>query len=310
MANDAKMAQMEKLVKMLAGMDESILGEVGIRREGTQIIVPEGMAIDEAILWLQRKKAAEEKVINIRWDIACAPLDGVLALGRALREVYGFTNLRGNPSFFGERPPQVIRVCIGNDKGTLLYEDAILGRMQPPTWEGGHLQAQITGEPKLVVTGEVKAKFASAVDTIQKKTLEHLVKQSIYKGKAIMLDLSYLDGVTAYDPMNHAPQFMDLDGVKDEHLILNKTTEMELNSGPFTIIEATEACKANNVPLKHGCLLHGPYGSGKSMTAKVTAAKAVRNGWTFIYLKQTKHLAAALKLAELHAPAVLFAEDK
>ena len=45
------------------------------------------------------------------------------------------------------------------------------------------------------------------------------------------------------------------------------------------------------------------------MTARVIAAKCERNNWTFIYLKQTQHIAAALKIAELYSPAVLFSED-
>lgn len=296
--------KMRLLNSLLSGLDQSLLGEVGVRREGTQIIIPNGMSIDEAITWLERKKQSEEKIIAVRWDIPCAPLDGGIALSKALKKVYGFTALSGNPSFFGERPPQIIRVPTSTNS----FEEVILGRMQPPAWEKGYLQVQITGEPKLVVTGEIKAKFSAAVDEIQRLTIEILKAESIYKGKAIILDMSYLDE-NNFDPITHAPTFMDVSTVVDKNLILNRETEMELTANIFTLIERSQDCRDNNIPLKHGLLLYGPFGTGKSMTARVTAAKCERNGWTFIYLKQTQHIAAALKLAELHAPAVVFAED-
>ena len=77
----------------------------------------------------------------------------------------------------------------------------------------------------------------------------------------------------------------------------------------YTLIEQTEACRKNKIPLKHGCLLMGPFGTGKTLCASVTAAKCVRNHWTFIYLKNCKHLAHALRMAQLYAPAVVFTED-
>jgi transitional endoplasmic reticulum ATPase len=82
-----------------------------------------------------------------------------------------------------------------------------------------------------------------------------------------------------------------------------------LTSNIFTLLEQTEACRTNGIPLKHGCILVGKFGTGKTLTARVTASKAVRNGWTFIYLKTPKLIAYALKMAEMYAPAVVFCED-
>jgi transitional endoplasmic reticulum ATPase len=97
--------------------------------------------------------------------------------------------------------------------------------------------------------------------------------------------------------------------VDENGLILNPTTEFELKANVFTLIEQTEACKKNKIPLKHGCLLMGPFGTGKTLCAQVTASKCVRNGWTFIYLKNCRHLAHGLRMAQLYAPAVVFTED-
>ena len=53
----------------------------------------------------------------------------------------------------------------------------------------------------------------------------------------------------------------------------------------------------------------GPYGTGKTLTAYVTAKKAVNNGFTFIYLKSVLDLAQGFQFARMYAPAVIFAED-
>jgi transitional endoplasmic reticulum ATPase len=63
------------------------------------------------------------------------------------------------------------------------------------------------------------------------------------------------------------------------------------------------------VPLTRGVLLYGPYGTGKTMTAYVSALKAVRSGWTFIYLESVQDLKKGLEFAAKYAPCVLFAED-
>jgi len=82
-----------------------------------------------------------------------------------------------------------------------------------------------------------------------------------------------------------------------------------LQLGLFTPIEHSEACRAAQVPLKRGVLLEGPYGTGKTLTALVTASKANRNGWTFIYLKSIYDLEEGLKFASMYEPAVIFVED-
>ena len=102
---------------------------------------------------------------------------------------------------------------------------------------------------------------------------------------------------------------MDLNGVRDSDLILNETVQFALESNVYALIEHTRECKAAKIPLRHGMLLAGTYGTGKTLTAKVIAQKCVTHGWTFVYLEHVKDLAHGLRVAEMFAPAVLFAED-
>lgn|SRR5678815_5133030 len=279
--------------------------DVKVRREGTMIILPDGMSYREARVWLQRQEEAEEKNVAVHCSIPCFPLDGVIALRRALEERYGFTAYTDTPDpFFGPQPPVMVQVTLFD--GSL--ETAPIGRIQPPMLEGGYLNASC-GKMTVEVSGEVKKKFESEVQAVLARTKELLVARSIYRGTAVILNLDWIRDDEKFHPEKHAPLFMDVTDVDENGLILNKVTMQSLTCNIFTLLEETEACRQNGIPLKHGCLMAGDFGTGKTLTARVTASKAVRNGWTFIYLKTPEEVALALKMAEMYAPAVLFTED-
>lgn len=301
----------ERLLAQLAAEVniESKFKDVSVRREGTQIIIPAGMTYPEARLWISRQEEAEEKNVAISASIPCFPLDGVIALKRAMTEIYGFTAYADTPTFFGPKPPVMVQVKLSDGQ----YETAPIGRIQPPMYEGGFLNAHCT-EMALSVSGEVKKKFEPQVKQVLDLTSRYLREQSIYRGRAFILDLAWMEGEDSmvsdrFNPVTHAPQFMDVSDVDENGLILNQETMFALTSNIFTLIEQSEACKQNGIPLKHGCILVGPYGTGKTLTARVTASKAVRNHWTFLYLKTPDRIAHTLKMAEMYAPAVVFTED-
>ncbi len=280
--------------------------DCAIERGGTKIILPPDMSYYEGRVWLQRREEAEEKTVSIHAEFACYPLDGIICLCRAMEEVYGFTALKGFDGWFGENPPTIVQVK--DAKGGL--HSAPLGKIQAPTWEGGYISVNLRRECKLSVSGEVKRKHEAEVKRILTRTEEIIKTHSIYKAEAIIVDLSWMDGPPgAFNPMECAPQFMDVKDIMESDLILSETTEFDLRTNVYMLLEKTDACIRNSIPLKQGVLLKGPYGVGKTLTAKVIAEKATRNGWTFIYLKDVKHVAKALKLAEMFSPAVVFAED-
>ena len=287
-----------------AGVQSIRFKDVKVIREGDQIILPKGMSYDEGRKWLTRQEEAEEKIIAIRAVIPCFPLDGAIALKRAMEEVYGFLALTDTPTMWGPQPPTMVQVKLAD--GTV--ETAPIDRMQPPMYEGGYLNASVA-QMTLVIQGEVKKKFEPEVKKIVKLTEEILKEESIYRGQAFILDLQWLKDEEDFHPEQNAPVYMDVSKVDEDGLILNSDTMFSLTSNVFTLLERTEACRANGIPLKHGCILAGTFGTGKTLTARVTASKAVRNGWTFIYLKTPDMLAHTLKLAEMYGPAVVFTED-
>lgn len=273
---------------------------VEVVRDGKKIIIPPGMTYKDARLWLTRQEESEESVIRVSTNIACFPFDGMIALARAMEETFGYIEAEID-GFFGPQPP--IHVKVPKADGS--YANAIVGKISCPKWEGGYIMAKIDGA-SVTVRGEIKKKFEPEVNAILDLTKHYIATTSIYRSQAIFMDLGWMNGEREFDVVNDSPKFLT---TGDAKLILNETVETELNTSAFMLIERTEACRANGISLKHGILLQGTFGTGKTMTAKATAKKAVANKWTFIYLTRAEDLANGLKIAKMYAPAVIFAED-
>lgn len=284
--------------------------DVAVKHEGAQIILPlvngTPMSFKDAREWLTRKEEEENQVTNVFHVLTCSPLDGAVAFQRALSEKYGWTQMVPTPGFFGDNPPVMVGVKISTTE-TLQVP---LGRVEIPGIDG-YLETGIKAKPSpaFIISGEVKKKHAEHINDIVTLTKKFLKEQSIYRGQAVKVSFKYEREDERYDPLEHCPQFMDLQGIKDDDLIFGEQVIASINIGLFAPIEYSDACRKFKVPLKRGVLLYGPYGTGKTMTAYVTALKAVRNGWTFIYLDSVRDLKKGLEFAAQYAPCVLFAED-
>jgi hypothetical protein len=237
--------------------------------------------------------------------IPCYPLDGIVAFNRAMDEVYGFTKA-SRVSFWGEEPPVAVAVKTGPGREDVVH--AVHGTLSPVTWEGGNLTVDVnmTAPLAIQISGAFKRKFEREVLELVSEAERRLVEHSIYRGKPVEIDLSFLKS-GEFDPELNAPVFMDVDG--DIPLILPHDIEVRLQGTLWNVMRHPDAYKSNHIAFKRAILLAGTYGTGKTQTAKYTAKVASESGLGFFYLKNPTYFTNAFELAAMYGPSVLFVED-
>jgi hypothetical protein len=307
-----KMAEVSQAIvpSELVGRESSVV-------EGTAVVEPQfevlrfGSRFVRANSYKELHKALlqaeelEEQPVEISFEFDCYPLDGIVAVNRALEKVYGFTHAKERMTFFGPKPPRRLNIQTALDESV----HVVYGEMAPPAWEGGSLTMFVKGASAplaLGVSGVIKRKFEGSIKEVVETAKMYLKMHSIYRGKAVELDMSYV-GTENFDPTQCAPKFMDV--TKEVMLILPRDIEFELQTEVWDVMKRPEDFRINGVAVKRGVLLKGKFGTGKSLTSYYTAQIAEEHGWTYFYLKTPEKFLPAYKLAQLYSPSVLFVED-
>lgn len=143
----------------------------------------------------------------------------------------------------------------------------------------------------------VKEKFQGEAERFLNEIEKELDINSIYRGKAITINR----------------EFLNLTGVSTEGIVFPSRTETLLRSQLWSIIEEPEACAAMSVYPQRKILFHGPFGSGKTLAALLTAKKGVEHKWTVIYMPPAEGLSQrsglGLAIARKYQPAIFLMED-
>lgn len=284
--------------------------DVQIVRQGGKIVLPEAWPNDKmydmGIEWLTRKKKEAETEFAVMAEFDAFPLDGAVALHRALADIYGWVDSVPTPGFFGPSPPALIAV----PTGVKSFVQVPWGRLQIPG-VAGFLNTALKPHPvpKFVLNGKTLNKHKEEIGRVIERTRYFLESQSIYKGQAVRLSLRWKREEDDFDPMEHAPKYIDLGQDAVSRLILSREAAKSVEVCVFGHIRYREQILREEGKWKRGVLLAGPYGCGKSMTAKATAQVAVENGVTFVYIDDARDLAEAYKFARQYMPAVIFCED-
>jgi transitional endoplasmic reticulum ATPase len=263
------------------------------------------MTEEDAIEALQRVIVAKNTVYTISENVPCHFYDGMVAFARALKHKYGFSQAVPTPGFFGPQPPQFVHVKTGpnpNDNIQVPFGSFKLPNISGVLQTGYNI---VKGIPVLNISGKVKAREKHIVMEIVNLTKQFSKAESIYSGKSIILERNDADDGIDF---NEQLEFFDAARGTDKP-IFNRDIERLIDVAVMTPITKSSICRARNIPLKRGVLLSGPYGTGKSMTAKYIAKVANENGWTFILCKSSMSLKYALNFAKMYQPCVIFAED-
>ena len=276
-----------------------------IRTDKKQIQIPESMSFEQVGKWAFKMADESEKVVSFQHVFEAFPLDGAYALRQALDSLFGWTSLEGTPSMFGSTPPTLVAVEVNPGE----YVKIPWGRMTIPGVSGYLETKAFKDRPGFILEGQCKRKHEHVLDELLATVKQSLKDNSIYKGRAFKIDFSWTEGGNEFDLEKNAPQFLNTDSIKPDQLIFSDTVERRITDSIFSPIIHREACRLRGLAGKRGVLLAGPYGTGKTLTATVTAKISEDNGTTFILLDNVQHLALALEMARQYQPAVIFAED-
>lgn len=276
--------------KIIQGGKSSVLEqkvnqyEMAMKDKFVKIMSQPGIKYADALDYIDNELKQSKKMAKINYRIRCFRNDGIYQLNQAISQVFGavVSKEQRNPS--GESSVQTVDITLAD--GTRVkapYGDISLEGLG----EGSSININYDSSTHdLVITGKCQFRFSSLMDDIIEVTKHNLRTNSIYKGQA--LEISDIND----------PKILDLSGIDRQLMVLSKETEYALRPIYARIMNPT-MCLEKGIPLKFGALLEGGYGTGKTLLAFKLAKKAVANNWMFIYLKDPKLLAEALRMSKI-----------
>ena len=284
------------ILTKLAELGGSQFQESSIERSGTKLRIPATMTPQRAVKHIEAFIEAEEEVTAFTRTFPYRPWDGAAATERAIRVLTGTSGIgKAQVSFFGKNPPQRMTVATGVDETI----EVPWGIIEVPLFDG-ELRLDSFADREygtlFVINAYAPKKFAGSINGLFNLIQEELEQRSIYKGKA------FNGGET--------PEFIDLSSVDPTTVVYSDDVMVSLDTNIWAMLEHSDAMRREGVSLKRSVLLHGPYGTGKTLGGILTAQKATANGWTFIKARPGQDNAAeVLQTARLYSPAVVFIED-
>lgn len=278
-----------------------------IVRHGEKLIIPQLLSLEDAINLLHRRAEYEEQSVQISEKFDVFPFDGAYGLSQVIMNRYGWQEGKPIRSMFGEQKPQVLSIPSGPHSKV----DVPWGHFELPNVNGKlmtEMARSSAGRAIFVLSAEVKRKDELTVRGLFDELREYLSENSLYRGKAIKIRFRDADGEPIGMP---EPEFLDLETVNRDNLILNESLQTSIRANLFTPIERALDCLQNGIKVKRGILLGGDYGTGKTLAAMVAAKIAQDNGITYIYTPHADELGDAIAFAKQYqSPAcVVFCED-
>lgn len=267
-----------------------------IVHEGERMVLPLKMTNEQAVAYLQRKIKEDEEVTNFHKTFKYRPWDGAAATQTALKKVFGMVGSEAQQTMFGKVPPSMITIEVGPNQTT----EVPWGIITLPILPGAKIHTATAMDEefgqlyRMVV--EAPRKYRFEIEGIFRLIQHELETNSIYRGKAI-------DGA-------EMPSFLDLDGVDPRRVTYSAEVLTQLEANVWVLLDRTEDMRTHKLPLKRAVLIEGPYGTGKTLAAFLTAQRATRSAWTFLYARPGKDdLTEVMRTARLYQPAVVFMED-
>lgn len=263
---------------------------------GTKYVLPINATLESGIDFLQKRLEDEENHFAFTKQFPYRPWDGARATQLAIKDFAGFTLGKTLYTFFGRQLPQLMDIRTG--PGPNDTEQVPWGAMELPGMTGATLHLGNYRDPELgmcfQINVEAPRKWRRHLDGLFKLIEKHLREHSIYKGMAI-------DG---------GENFIDVSKVDPADVVYTESVLRRLEGDVWAFIRHADLLEKLGQDGKFAVLFEGPYGTGKSLAALLTAQIAVAHGWTFLMCRPGKDdLTTTLEMARMYQPAVVFAED-
>lgn len=286
--------------------------DVPIQHEGRAITLPAdpvNMPLTKAVEALRRKIADEEQIFCVHEVIEAYPHDAAVAFTKAMVELYGWGSPQTEHHWYGDKPPTMLAVKTGFRDDDVVQ--CPLGVFKLPGIDEDvktsfyPMQINDKKTTRFIIKAQVKKRDRHLVLELANETRRIVREESIYRGKPIRLGVTDNGELDIETP----PVFLDVTDISESDVMFDGNIMRQIETSILVPIRHTEECRRHKIPLKRGILLEGGYGTGKTLTARLTAREGELHGWTFVLLDKVQGLRAALEFAKQYAPAIVFAED-
>lgn len=286
----------KEILRNLAELGGKLHDDDDITYAGDRLIIPTSMTLQRAVQFLQRKEIEMETETDFTKVFNYRPWDGAYCMWNAFKRTFGAVAHKGTMGFFGPNPPQMIDIPTDVGKSEQIpwgnFVLPLLPDVEFATFNSNHPELG----PLFGITATGPKKHAAEIQGIFKIVEDELEVNSMYRGKAF-------DGQTM-------PEFIDLSGISPEDVVYSEDVMRQLEVNIWAQLRHTEQFEEEGIPLKRAVLVHGPYGTGKTLAAVLTGQEATANGWTFIKGRPGRDdLGFVMQTARLYQPAVVFYED-
>jgi transitional endoplasmic reticulum ATPase len=229
------------------------------RHQGTQILIPESMTLEEMVAVGVSQIEAENEINHYSRQYRYRPFDGARSTARVLKAVFGSVLGKTVNTFFGSEPPQLVDVWVGVDQS----EQVPWGRLGLPPKMGrkayldlGSVRDRELG-PVFVLEAYAPRKWKAEIEGLFNFIEADLRNHSIYRGKA----------VTASDN----PTFVDTTKIEFDDVVYTEQVMEDLEAYVWASIRYPQELRDRNMASKRVTIAYGKYGTGKTLLAYLTA---------------------------------------
>lgn len=308
---EREQALRQNVTAVLGLTEDSNAGiEIG-RHKKRQIILPQDWDLQQAIDEIREIQCALATESDTRYQIHSATVeDALIAVDTIIADVFGYSVGRMSRDFFGNMEPprrELITAPDGTEYNVSIRKVKLPGidgtldifPMQPET------STQSVGCHVVV---NCRRRDLPLIDALMDRVKAYAKENSIYASAPVTVSCAHQREGREYEIGADCPQPFPT-SILPRDIIVNHDVAAQLEA-IWTVITHTKECRKAGIPINRGILLHGTYGTGKSLTAAATASVCGDSDWGFLLAKSVDDLAHAIALAHrLKKPAVVFVED-